>query len=110
MEKKTERILIVGGVAGGASCAARLRRNCEDCEIHIFDRGPQIRDAILGNAGTLVTFRVGYTDAEILGQEFYPEFSPADLTRLPNFHIYLKLMVSGTPSSAFSAETTPPGR
>ena len=40
MEGSTKRILMVGGVAGGASCAARVRRLCETCEIVVFDRGP----------------------------------------------------------------------
>ena len=43
-----KRILIVGGVAGGASCAARLRRLCEDAEIIIFDRGPYVSFANCG--------------------------------------------------------------
>src|SRR5512144_2929030 len=45
MEK---RILVVGGVAGGASCAARARRLCEDAEIIIFDRGPYVSFANCG--------------------------------------------------------------
>lgn len=65
----------------------------------------QVRDAILGNAGTIISFRIGLTDAEILEKEFYPEFSAMDLVRLPNYHIYLKLMVEGMVSSAFSGET-----
>jgi NADPH-dependent 2,4-dienoyl-CoA reductase/sulfur reductase-like enzyme/rhodanese-related sulfurtransferase len=48
MNKTTRRILIVGGVAGGASCAARARRLCEKCEIVIFDRGPHVSFANCG--------------------------------------------------------------
>jgi hypothetical protein len=66
---------------------------------------PQIRDAILGNVGTIISFRLGLADAEILEKEFYPVFSSLNLTRLPNFHIYLKLMVDGVVSEPFSAET-----
>ena len=40
MKHEQKRILIVGGVAGGASCATRLRRMCEQCEIVLFDKGP----------------------------------------------------------------------
>jgi len=65
----------------------------------------QIRDAILGNAGTIISFRVGSEDAEILEREFYPEFHASDLTNLPNYHIYLKLMIDGVVSQPFSAET-----
>jgi hypothetical protein len=65
----------------------------------------QIRDAILGNAGTIVSFRLGLSDAEILEKEFYPEFEAADLVNLPNYSIYLKLMIDGMVSKPFSAET-----
>jgi hypothetical protein len=64
-----------------------------------------IRSAILGNAGTIISFRVGMEDAEILAKEFYPEFAPVDLLNLPNHSIYLRLMVDGRVSSPFSAET-----
>jgi type IV secretory pathway TraG/TraD family ATPase VirD4 len=67
-----------------------------------------IRDAILGNVGTIVCFRVGPADAEILAKEFSPELSEVDLLRLPNHHVYLKLMVDGRPSEPFSAETLAP--
>jgi hypothetical protein len=69
---------------------------------------PQVRDAILGNTGTIISFRLGLADAEILVREFYPEFSAQDLIRLPNYNIYLKLMVNGAVSSPFSAETLGP--
>jgi DNA helicase HerA-like ATPase len=65
----------------------------------------QIRDAILGNAGTLISFRLGATDARLLEQEFLPEISVTDLIRLPNYHIYLKMMVDGIVSSPFSGQT-----
>ncbi len=65
----------------------------------------QIRDAVLGNVGTLISFRVGMSDAEILAKEFYPTFSASDLIRLPNHHVYLKLMIDGVPSEPFSAKT-----
>jgi TraM recognition site of TraD and TraG len=66
---------------------------------------PQVRDAILGNVGTIISFRLGVTDAEILADEFYPVFSAKDLINLPNYHIYLKLMIDGAVSQPFSAET-----
>ena len=66
----------------------------------------QVRDAILGNAGSIICFRVGPADAEILGREFYPEFAAGDLSRLPNHNVYLKLMVNGAVTAPFSAETT----
>lgn len=67
-----------------------------------------IRDAVLGNVGTIVVFRIGAADAETLAPEFTPEFSATDFTNLPNYHIYLKLMIDGRISRPFSAVTLPP--
>ena len=67
-----------------------------------------IRDAVLGNVGTLVIFRIGAADAEMLAPEFTPEFSAPDFTNLPNYYIYLKLMIDGKISRPFSAVTLPP--
>lgn len=66
---------------------------------------PDIRHAVLGNAATLIAFRVGAEDAPILAKEFQPKFDVEDLISLPNQTIYLKLMIDGTPSPPFSAST-----
>jgi hypothetical protein len=65
-----------------------------------------IRDAIIGNVGTLIAFRVGAADAEMLEKEFLPEFRAEDFTALPNFAIYLRMMIDGTASRPFSANTS----
>src|SRR5205085_1448939 len=72
---------------------------------YISQLDPQVRDAILGNAGTIVSFRLGITDAKLLEKEFEPELSAIDLIGLPNYHVYLKLMMAGVASRPFSAET-----
>ncbi len=64
--------------------------------------------AVIGNVGTLVTFRVGSTDAEILAKEFAPTFIETDLVNLTKFQVYLKLMIDGVASQPFSANTLPP--
>ncbi len=64
--------------------------------------------AVIGNVGTLVAFRVGSTDAEILAKEFAPTFLEPDIINLPKFQIYLKLMIDGIASQPFSAMTLPP--
>jgi type IV secretory pathway TraG/TraD family ATPase VirD4 len=69
---------------------------------------PDIRHAVLGNAGTIISFRVGAEDAPYLEQEFGERFDQFDLTQLRNHHIYLKLMIDGQPSIPFSATTLPP--
>jgi hypothetical protein len=58
-----------------------------------------------GNTGTLITVRVGVEDAHTVAKEFAPELSDIDLMSLPNYHIYLKLMVNGAVSRPFSAES-----
>ena len=65
----------------------------------------RIRAAIFGNVGTIISFRIGAEDAKYLAQEFAPIFNEADLINLPNFHIYLKLMIDGVTSQPFSAIT-----
>jgi hypothetical protein len=68
----------------------------------------KIRNAILGNVGTLIAFRIGATDAAILEQEFAPVFTSEDLVSLPRYSIYIKLLIDGTTSQPFSALTLPP--
>ncbi|UVO53058.1 type IV secretory system conjugative DNA transfer family protein [Sphingomonas sp. SUN039] len=68
-----------------------------------------VRHSVLGNAGTLVSFRVGPGDASVLAREFQPTFDVLDLLNLPNHAFYIKLMIDGTPSRAFSGRTFAPG-
>jgi hypothetical protein len=65
----------------------------------------EIRKAILGNIGTLIAFRVGVEDAQYLAKEMLPSFQLQDFINLPNYHIYLKLMIDGVPNKPFSAIT-----
>ena len=67
-----------------------------------------VRDAVFGNVGTMIIYRVGAVDGEFLEKEFDPEFTPQDMVNLPNFKIYLKLMVDGVTSRPFSATILPP--
>ena len=69
------------------------------------DTSTAVRDAVFGNVGTMVTFRVGAADAEFLEQEYMPEFLQNDLIRLANRDIYIKLMIDGITSRPFSART-----
>jgi type IV secretory pathway TraG/TraD family ATPase VirD4 len=71
---------------------------------------PDVRHAVLGNAGSIISFRVGAEDAPYLVREFQEKFDEIDLLRLPNYRIYLKLMIDGTPSHPFSATTLAPTR
>jgi hypothetical protein len=68
----------------------------------------EVRDAVFGNVGTIVAFRVGPFDAETLETIFMPQFTQEDLVNLGIAQIYLTLMIDGTGSPPFSATTLPP--
>ena len=74
----------------------------------IFDGNTTVRDAIFGNVGTIVSFRVGAEDAEALEKEFEPVFTMNDIVNLPKYKMYLKLMIDGIAGDAFSATSLPP--
>lgn len=67
-----------------------------------------IRESILGNIGTVVSGRLGITDAEILQKKFMPTFDAEDLTKLPNYQTIASVMINGVPSAAFSMALVPP--
>ncbi|ESZ51053.1 hypothetical protein X731_03840 [Mesorhizobium sp. L2C054A000] len=75
---------------------------------YLFQLDPDVRHAVLGNAGTVISFRLGAEDASYLSREFGQLISERDLINLPNYSIYLKLMIDGMPSKPFSAETLAP--
>ena len=76
---------------------------------HFAHIEPDVREAILGNVGTLISFRVGATDAALLARQFGEEVPrPRDLVNLANHEVFIKLMVDGVQSKPFSARTLPP--
>ncbi len=62
-----------------------------------------VHDAIFGNVGTMIAYRIGADDADAFEKEFKPTFLPEDFTNIGRFQMYLKLMIDGVTSSAFSA-------
>lgn len=68
----------------------------------------KIREAILGNIGTVIAGRIGITDAEILQKKFSPTFDAEDLTKLPNFQSITSVMINNVPSAPFSMSLIPP--
>ncbi|MCL4405121.1 type IV secretion system DNA-binding domain-containing protein [Patescibacteria group bacterium] len=68
----------------------------------------KVRDAVFGNVGTIIAFRVGADDARFLEREFIPTFTESDLVNLSKYHIYIKLLIDGIASKPFSAQTLPP--
>ena len=75
---------------------------------YITQMEEEVRDAVFGNVGTMVCFRVGAEDAEWLEREFTPEFLATDLVNLTKYNIYLKLMIDGVAGRPFSAQTLSP--
>lgn len=67
----------------------------------------ELQSAILGNVGTIISFRVGAGDAAQLAEEFYPVFTQEDLVHLPKHCMYIKLMIDGATSKPFSAKSLP---
>lgn len=67
----------------------------------------EIRDAVFGNMGTIVAFRIGQNDVESLGKYFQPTFDADDLLRVPNYNTIVRTLVGGVPTQPFSMVTLP---
>ncbi|MDZ4667525.1 MAG: type IV secretion system DNA-binding domain-containing protein [bacterium] len=74
---------------------------------HLNQLPESLQLSILGNVGTIISFRVGSNDGFVLSKEFYPYFTIEDFINLPRYSIYLKLLIDGTTSKPFSADTLP---
>ncbi len=68
----------------------------------------EIRDAVFGNMGTIISFRVGQNDVEALTRYFQPLFDGEDLLRIPNYNTVVRTLVHGVPTQPFSMSTLPP--
>lgn len=88
--------------------ARKYKLNLTIAHQYIEQMEEEVRDAVFGNVGTMITFRVGAFDAEVLEKEFSPTFLAADLVNLGFAQIYLKLMIDGVSSQPFSATTMAP--
>jgi CxxC-x17-CxxC domain-containing protein len=77
-------------------------------EMTPLGKSTKVRDAIFGNVGTMIVFRVGPEDALFLEKEFHPKVSAKDLVELPKYHAFVKLMVDGIATEPFSATFPPP--
>jgi hypothetical protein len=88
--------------------ARKYKLNLTLAHQYIEQMAEEVRDAVFGNIGTMISFRVGAYDAEVLEKEFAPKFTAEDLVNLGFAQIYLKLMIDGVSSAPFSARTLPP--
>ncbi len=91
--------------AGILSEARKYRLNLILAHQFMAQLDENVLNAVLGNVGTLVTFRVGAMDTEVLEKEFEPVFYANDLVNLDKYNIYLKLMIDGVATRPFSAKT-----
>jgi len=66
----------------------------------------EVKNAVFGNVGTLISFRVGVGDANYLQHEFSPTFNEADLLNIERFHVYIKTIVRNEPVTPFSMDVT----
>lgn len=88
--------------------ARKYKLNLTIAHQYIEQMSEEVRAAVFGNVGTMITFRVGAYDAEVLEKEFAPQFTAEDLVNLGMFQMYIKLMIDGVGSSPFSASSLPP--
>ncbi|KND48442.1 MAG: hypothetical protein AB200_01785 [Parcubacteria bacterium C7867-005] len=88
--------------------ARKYKLNLTIAHQYIEQMSEEVRAAVFGNVGTMIVFRVGAYDAEILEKEFSPTFTAEDLVNLGFAQVYLKLMIDGVSSQPFSATTLPP--
>ncbi len=88
--------------------ARKYRLNLILAHQYIPQLKEEIRNAVMGNVGTIAALRVGATDAEFLEKQFEPEFSRYDLVNLDNFNVIIKLMIKNKISSPFKMQTLPP--
>ncbi|MBI4458406.1 type IV secretion system DNA-binding domain-containing protein [Candidatus Uhrbacteria bacterium] len=88
--------------------ARKYRLNIIIAHQYVEQLDEVVKPAVFGNVGTIVAFRVGGEDSELLESEFSPRFMATDLVNLAKYDVYLKLMIDGVASEPFSASTLPP--
>ncbi|MBI2334330.1 type IV secretory system conjugative DNA transfer family protein [Candidatus Daviesbacteria bacterium] len=86
--------------------ARKFRLNLVVANQFIGQIGEDLKNAVFGNVGTVIAFRVGVTDANYLQHEFSPTFSEADLVNIESPHVYIKTIAKGEPVVPFSLDTT----
>ncbi len=88
--------------------ARKYKLNLTIAHQYIEQMEEEVRNAVFGNVGTIISFRVGPFDAEVLETVFSPHFMATDIVNLGFAQIYLTLMIDGIGSHPFSATTLPP--
>src|SRR6185436_11656139 len=87
---------------------ARKYRLCLTLSHQYLDQlSPEVRQAVFGNTGTMISFRIGHTDAELLAKEFANTFIPGQFVELDRYQIFIRLLENGVTSTPFPAKTLP---
>jgi hypothetical protein len=88
--------------------ARKYRLNLIVAHQYISQLEEEIRNAVFGNVGSFLAYRVGVDDAEVIAKEFEPVFSEADVINIEKFSAYLRLMVNTQKSQPFTMKAYPP--
>ncbi|MBU1119446.1 type IV secretion system DNA-binding domain-containing protein [Patescibacteria group bacterium] len=88
--------------------ARKYRLNLIMAHQYINQLPETVYDAVFGNVGTMIVFRIGAQDSEMFETEFEPVFTANHLVNLTKYNVYLKLMINGVASQAFSAQSIAP--
>jgi hypothetical protein len=88
--------------------ARKYRLNLTMANQYIGQMPDEVRNAVFGNVGSMLSFQVGFEDAAFLANQFSEEVTPNDIVSLPKYNCFCKLMIDGMPSKTFSLATLPP--
>lgn len=88
--------------------ARKYRLNLTMANQYIAQMPEEVRDAVFGNVGSILSFQVGFDDAEYLSNQYGEEVLPNDLVNLSKYTAYMRLLIDGMPSKTFSLATLPP--
>ena len=86
--------------------ARKYRLNLTVANQFIAQMEDEVKNAVFGNVGTIIAFRVGVSDANYLAREFQPVFTEQDLLNIERFHAYVKTIINKEPVPPFSMDTT----
>lgn len=90
--------------------ARKYRLNLVIAHQFIAQLQEKIRDAVFGNVGSIIAFRVGPNDAEYLEKQFAPTFTKSDLINIDNFNAYVKILINNETSKPFNIKILPPAK
>lgn len=88
--------------------ARKYKLNLVMANQYVQQMEEEVMYAVFGNVGTLITFQVGFDDAEYFSKQFGEVVMPADIISLPKYTTYIRLLVDNMPSKVFSAKMNPP--